>query len=186
MKSKKKKKRILDDRVVNIKVENKEQIISRFSYDENDKLNKDLSEFIVEKTKGIQSSQEVKLNFYTKTSVDKTEVKKTIQNHFKEEYAELKRELKRANVFILVMFIFGLVTLAISVALHNHGFNNFYFEMVLEIASWVFIWEAVDRIFIARPRTRRRCTQMQKLQTAEVKIIVDDKANSYTTGVFKK
>ena len=174
---KKKNKKILEDRIVNIKVENKEQIISSFSYDENDKLNEDLGDFIVDKTKGVSPAQEIKLKFYTKQEVDKNEVKKTIQNHFKTEYEDVKSELKRSNVFILVMFIFGIVTLAISVALHNHGLTNFYFEMVLEIASWVFIWEAVDRIFIARPKIRRKSIQMQKLQTAQVKIIVEDKKN---------
>ena len=42
---------IAKDNIVNIKVENKEQIISSYSYDENDKLNKDLAEFIITKTK---------------------------------------------------------------------------------------------------------------------------------------
>ena len=32
-----------ENNVINIKVDNKEQVISKFSYDENDKLNKELS-----------------------------------------------------------------------------------------------------------------------------------------------
>ena len=40
----KKTKSLDDDKLINIKVENKDQIISNFSYDENDRLNKDLSE----------------------------------------------------------------------------------------------------------------------------------------------
>ena len=162
MEKKEKKKIIETDKIVNIKIENKDQIISTFSYDENDKLNEDLSDFITYKTTNLQPSQHVKLNFYSKTPLEEKEIKQTIKNHYQEECEQVKSELKRSNVFILVMFIFGLVTLAISVALHNLGFKNFYFEMILEIASWVFIWEAVDRVFIARPKVRRRHIQMQK------------------------
>ena len=52
---------IAEDNIVNIKVENKEQIISSYSYDENDKFNKDLAEFITTKTKRTHLSQNIKL-----------------------------------------------------------------------------------------------------------------------------
>ena len=62
------------------------------------------------------------------------------------------------------MFILGVLTFAILVALYNRSFSNFYFEMILEIAAWVFIWEAVDGLFLQRPKIRRKNIQMQKLK----------------------
>ena len=82
MKKKKNKKTIETDKIVNIKIESKDQIISTFSYDENDKLNEDLSDFITYKTTNLQPSQQVKLNFYSKTPLDDKEIKKTIKIKF--------------------------------------------------------------------------------------------------------
>ena len=47
------------------------QVISSYSYDENDKLNKEVSDYILDKTKHIPFSKKVKLNFHTTTKIDK-------------------------------------------------------------------------------------------------------------------
>ena len=168
-------KTILETTEVNIKIENKEQIISNYSYDEHDKLNKDLADFIMTKTKRTHISQDIKLNIYTKEVIKKTEVESTIKNHFNEERLEIKEDLKRSNIFVLVMFGLGILTFAILVALYKKSVNNFYFEMVLEIAAWVFIWEAVDVLFLQRPKIRKRYMQLQKLCSARVEIVNDNK-----------
>jgi len=162
---------IAENNIVNIKVENKEQIISSYSYDENDKLNKDLAEYITTKTKRTHISQNIKLNFYSKEHIEQKEIETTLKNHFNEECLETKDELKKSNMFIIIMLAFGVLTFAILLALYNRNFNNFYFEMILEIAAWVFIWESVDSLFLQRPKIRRKYIQMQKLCSAEVKII---------------
>ncbi len=160
-----------DSEIINIKVQNKEQIISNYSYDENDKINKDLSEFIVAKSKRVHISKDIKLNFYTNEHIDKNEIQSTIKNHFHEEYLESKSELKRLNIFIITMLALGVLTFAILVALYNRNFSNFYFEMILEIAAWVFIWESVDATFLQRPKIRRKNIQMQKLSSAQVEVV---------------
>lgn len=161
-----------DYNIINIKVDNKEQVISKFSYDENDKLNKELSEFILDKTKIITLTKDIKLNFYTPSPIDKTEIQTTLQNHFREEYIEVKHELKRLNIFTLTMIILGVITLSALFLAHKF-FDYFYFTTILEIASWVFIWEAVDSIFLRRPRITRQCMLMHKLYSAHVEVIVN-------------
>jgi len=172
MKKQHKKNQNNEDLVINIKVDNKEQIISKYSYDETDKLNKDLSEFIIDKTKRTPINSNIKLNFYSKTNIEKTEVERTIRNHFTDELLDAKDDLKKSNIIALIMLLFGVITFAILFASYNL-FSNIYFEMVMEIAAWVFIWESVDVIFLQRPKIRRTCLQYQKICLAEVEIIVD-------------
>lgn len=160
-----------DYNIINIKVDNKEQVISKFSYDENDKLNKELSEFILDKTKIMPLNKDIKLNFYTPSPIDKTEIHTTLQNHFREEYIEVKHELKRLNIFTLAMVILGIITLSALFLAHKF-FDYFYFTTILEIASWVFMWEAVDSIFLRRPRITRQCILMYKLYSAHVEVII--------------
>ena len=178
---------IAEDNIVNIKVENKEQIISSYSYDENDKFNKDLAEFITTKTKRTHLSQNIKLNFYSKEHIEQKEIETTLKNHFNEERLETKDELKKFNIFTIIMLTLGILTFSILVALYNRSFNNFYFEMILEIAAWVFIWESVETTFLRRPKIRRKYIQMKKLCSAVVQIInpikkeklnVEEKRNS--------
>jgi hypothetical protein len=159
-----------DLNIINIKVDDKEQIISKFSYDENDKLNKELSEFILDKTKVMTLNKDIKLNFYTSSPIEQQEIKTTLQNHFREEYLETKHELKRANAISLIMLILGIISLSMLVLAHKF-FDYFYFTTILEIASWVFIWESVDIFFLQRSRLKRQCLLFKKLYSAQVEII---------------
>ena len=169
-----KKNKNTEDLVINIKVDNKEQIISKFSYDETDKLNKDLSEFIVDKTKRVSINSNVKLNFYTKAKIKEGEVTRTIRNHFTDELLNAKEDLRKSNILAFIMLILGIVTFAILYASYKL-FINVYFEMIMEIATWVFVWESVDVIFLQRPKIRRECLQLQKICLAEIKIMEDEK-----------
>lgn len=158
-----------NDFVINIKVENNEQVISKFSYDKNDKLNKELSDFLVEKTKLANVKQQIQLNIHTKADLNKYEAKGTIYKHFDEEYNDIKRDLKRNSIFVLSMVVLGIISLTVLVLAYKY-FSNFYFDMFLEIASWVFVWEAVDSFFIRRPAIRRKCMHMKQLSQANVEI----------------
>ena len=157
---------------INIKVDSKEQIISKFSYDENDKLNKELSEFILDKTKIMPLTNDIKLNFYSSSPIDTTEIQTTLKNHFMEEYIEAKHELKRCTIFTLAMIILGIISLSVLILAHKF-FDNFYSSTVLEIAYWVFVWEAVDSLFLRRPQIRRKCIQLNKLYSAQVEVIIN-------------
>ena len=159
-------------KTINIKVQNKEQIISQFSYDENDKINKDLAEFIESKSKDVRFSQDIQLNFYSKQEINAGEIQPTISNHFRAECKQAKDELKVSNIAVIVLMILGIIGLACLLWV-NRFFDNFFFQMILEIASWVFIWEAVNVLFLQRPKLRRKFILMQKLSNAKVNVVVE-------------
>ncbi|MFQ6724441.1 MAG: hypothetical protein ACLRFE_03830 [Clostridia bacterium] len=159
-----------DYNIINIKVDNKEQVISKFSYDENDKLNKELSEFILDKTKIMPLNKDIKLNFYTSSPIEHQEIKTTLQNHFMEEYVEAKHELKRANIISIIMLLLGILSLT-ALILANKFFDYFYFTTILEISSWVFVWESIDIFFLQRSRIKRQSLLFKKLYSADINII---------------
>ena len=165
-------KEVDDCKTINIKVQNKEQVISQFSYDENDKINKDLAEFIESKSRDVRFSQDIQLNFYSKQEINAGEIQTTISNHFRSECKQAKDELKVSNIAVIVLMILGVIGLACLLWV-NRFFDNFFFQMILEIASWVFIWEAVNVLFLQRPKLRRKFILMQKLSNAKVNVIVE-------------
>ena len=165
-------KEVDDCKTINIKVQNKEQVISQFSYDENDKINKDLAEFIESKSRDVRFSQDIQLNFYSKQEINAGEIQTTISNHFRSECKQAKDELKVSNIAVIVLMILGVIGLACLLWV-NRFFDNFFFQMILEIASWVFIWEAVNVLFLQRPKLRRTFILMQKLSNAKVNVVVE-------------
>lgn len=158
--------------VIDIKVENTEQIFSSYSYNKNDRLNKNLSEYIEEKSKRVFLSKNIRLNFHSSESINKEELQKSIKSHYGEEKIDAREELIKSNIFTIIMMALGFITLVLLVTLHNKSFMNFYFEMILEIAAWVFIWEAVYNFFLVRPKIRRRYIKMKKLSNALIELIV--------------
>ena len=165
-------KEVDDCKTINIKVQNKEQVISQFSYDENDKINKDLAEFIESKSRDVRFSQDIQLNFYSQQEINAGEIQTTISNHFRSECKQAKDELKVSNIAVIVLMILGVIGLACLLWV-NRFFDNFFFQMILEIASWVFIWEAVNVLFLQRPKLRRKFILMQKLSNANVNVVVE-------------
>lgn len=159
--------------IINIKTDNKEQIISKFSYDEDDKLNKELSEFIIDKAKSMPLKRNIKLNFYSSYPINQSQVESTLKNHFREEYIESKHDIRRLNIVSIIMLILGIISLTVLI-LANRFFNYFYFTTILEIASWVFVWESVDISFIQRSKIKHRCMLFKNLYNAKIEIIITD------------
>lgn len=169
------KKDINNDTIVNINVDAKEQIFSNCNYDYNDKLNKELSDFIIEKTKQVHFTQSVKLNIITNLDIKEKDVQKIINNHFKYELKKSKQNLRNTKLFIVLMFLVGLILFVLKTIMSKHNLSLFYFEVLLEICSWVFVWDAIDSLIFELPINRKKCNQIQKISNANVNIINQEK-----------
>lgn len=158
------------DAVINIKATKAEQIFSAYNYDSNEKLNDELGEFIKDKAKFVPINKDIRIKLYTEQTTDEKEVKKAIKNHFKKEYVEIKNEKKHNLIFSLAMFLIGLCSLAFQLLMHTF-FYNVYVYIIVEIATWVFFWEAVDSYFLQRATLKRKSATLLKLYSAEIDVI---------------
>ncbi|MDE7208469.1 MAG: hypothetical protein K2O31_01155, partial [Clostridia bacterium] len=61
-----------------------------------------------------------------------------------------------------------------ALILINHFTDNIYITSIIEIAAWVFIWEAVDFFFLQRPVVKGKCILIQRIYTAEIEICKDE------------
>lgn len=158
------------DALISVKAPKKEQIFSSYNYDSNEKLNGELDEFIYDKAKFVPLPQDIKLKIYTEENIDEVEVKKAIKNNYKKQYIEIKNELKKNTLFSLVMFILGILSLSLLLLMHKF-FYNVYFEIIIEIATWVFVWEAVDSFFLQKAELKRKRATFLKLYSSEIEIV---------------
>lgn len=158
------------DAVVNIKAEKPEQIFSAYNFDSREKLNDELGDFIMDKAKFVPVNKDIRIKLYTDPSVDEIEVEKAIRNHFKKEYIEIKNEKKHNLVFSFAMLLLGLFSLAFQLVMHKF-FYNVYAYIIVEIATWVFFWEAVDSYFLQRASLKRKSITLLKLYSAQIEVV---------------
>lgn len=159
-----------DNAVISINAPKQEQIFSEYDYDNGEDLNQELSDFVINKAKFVPTNKEIKLKLYTEKIADKGNIENAIKNNFKKKYIETQNEIKKNTLFAFAMFIVGLFSLAILLLMHRF-FYNVYTEVILEIVTWVFIWEAVDAFFLKRLSLKREATIYLKLYSAEIKVI---------------
>lgn len=162
-----------DIETINIKAENKAAIFSDYNYDSNEVLNPNLEAFLVEKAKSIPPKSNLRVKIFTDDCVDENEVKVAYKNKFKGDFEELEQELRRNMLFALTMLILGVLFMGFLI-LEMHFLNNYILSTILEIAAWVFIWEAVDSFFLERSVIKRKRYQMARLYYAELEVVTLD------------
>lgn len=159
-----------DDVQINVKVDHSEQVFSKYSYDNKDILNKELSEYLWDNAKLVPAHKDLQLKFFTKCRLDRTEVSSAIKSHYKREMIEAKDEIKKANLLSFVCIVLGIISLAVLLAFYKL-FDNYFIVTILDITAWVFVWEAVDVYFIRRPELLQRYKRLNKLYSAKIKIV---------------
>lgn len=155
---------------INVRAEEKTAIFSEYNYDANEVLNPALTDFLLEKARDIPAKSSLRVKIFTNDNVDAEEVKTAYKNKFKGEFDEQEHKLKRNGIFALIMLILGVLFLGFLI-LEMFLLNDFVFSTILEIAVWVFVWEAVDKFFLERSQIRRRRFQMARLYYAQIEVV---------------
>ena len=162
-----------DIETINVKVKHEEEIYSGYNYDRNEVLNPALSDFLVEKAESLHKRSKLRIKIFSDFSLEEHELFSAIKNKFKGEFESYERKLKQTAIFSLVVLILGILFLGIFV-LEEMFFHNVVLSIILEIASWVFIWEAVDSFFLERIALKEKRRQMARLYDAEIEVVVLD------------
>lgn len=158
------------DAIISINAPTNNELFSSYNYNSDDVINKDLADYIWQKSKLVPFNHDIKLQIYTKEEVDKKEVKSALNTYYRAEYLDAKSELKKNTIFSLLCLFFGVVTLVV-LSLFNSLIDNFYLLSITDILAWVFIWEAFDVFFFQRSHSIRRIKQIQRLYKAKLEII---------------
>ena len=161
-----------DASVINVKINGKDQLFSTYSYSE-DKLNSEFSNYVFDKAKDAPIKEKIKIKIHSASDIDASEVQQSLKSHCKSAYKESKKEIKRILLVSTIMTILGILALT-ALILINHFTENIYITSIVEIAAWVFIWEAVDFFFLQRPVVKGKCLLIQRIYMAEIEICKDD------------
>ena len=158
------------DAVISIKIEDREELFSKYSYNSDDVINSDCTDYIWHKSKLVGRMQDIQIHFHCAQKTDKNEVQSALKSYYRAEYLETSNELKKHTIFSFVCLLLGVGTL-LAFSILNKIFANFYLSTVVDILAWVFLWEAFDVFFFQRASLARRMKRIQKLYSAKIKII---------------
>lgn len=177
-----------DNALITVKADKDEQLFSSYDYDNNEKLNEELADYIWDKARFVPAKSDIRIKVYAGEKANKKEIESAIHNKFKKEYLELKEEKKRNALFSLSMLITGLLFLGV-LYLSYLFFRNEFLDVILEIVVWVFLWEATDAFFLQRASMRRKQFILLKLCASNVEVIkkrTQNKKETVDIGGAKK
>ena len=162
------------DVIISVKVDRKEEIFSKYNYNSDDVLNKDFIDYVWHKAELVPMHKDLSLEIYTNENISVQEVETSIKSYCKAEYTQYKNQLKRYSRFSFICLILGIITLlALSLAINL--FNKSFAISIIEILSWVFVWEAFDVFFFQRWNTRLNLQKLKKMYSASISIVTINK-----------
>ena len=135
--------------IINMTVKDDRDFLSVFSQSDTPVISSEVAEFIENSTNSILPKEQLTLRIHS-DCIDDTEkelYRESIKEYYSEKSIANARELKRNNIVSLIFFINGIIILAAQLLL-EYRFNSVIWAEVIDIAAWVFLWEAVDiRVF---------------------------------------
>ena len=160
--------------LINVRAESRAQIFSSYEYNTAEKLNDQLADYLEDRICFVPPAKPVKIRIYTHDQVDEAEVKNEVRANYRLAYLKTRLENRKNWLFTGAMFLMGLVFLTLLL-LSIHFLDNVFIDTILEIFSWVFIWEMADALFLRRGQFKIKLIRYLQLYTAQVEIIREDR-----------
>ena len=127
--------------IINMTVKDDSDFLSVFSENETPVISTNVADFIENSTHALPPKEEFTLRIYSNCIDDeeKTDYQKAIKEYYAEKYIANEKELKRNIFLVFVLMLVGIFVLAFAFQV-----DHAIWAEVIDIAAWVFLWEAVD------------------------------------------
>ena len=139
-------------------------------YSTDSELNPTIFEFVDKVFRLVKKKADLEIDI-TFPSAMKDEEKDKIEKLFKSHYAinivKSNEEIKRHNIVSIILLFVGIIVYG-AYGLLEYFKMDFIFQGVIEIASWVFIWEAVDMFFLSNFGSRLERMKNIKIFNAKI------------------
>lgn len=135
--------------VIKINITDSHSVISDYNDDGDKIISSETAEFIDSLVKSVPKKKDIVLEIrsqnYTKDK--EKEYKKAIENHYINKFADKDNKIKHNAFVSLLMLILGVIGFSLLYVLTKVNAHWLLLDIV-EVASWVFLWEMVDIFFL--------------------------------------
>lgn len=93
-----------------------------------------------------------------------------IRNFYRNRSHKSNRDLLRSRIAAIAMLVAGILVFSVLFILETRGIGEMLTSL-LEIAAWVFVWEAVDLFFLEHHRLMTEHRLYQKFVNADIRFL---------------
>ena len=131
--------------IIDMTVKDDSDFLSVFSRSDTPVISTEVADFIENSTDTVLPREQLTLRIHSNCIDDneKELYKKSIRQYYSEKSISNMRELKRNNIIVFLLTVAGVIVLA-SALLLEQTTGSLIWSEVIDIAAWVFLWEAVD------------------------------------------
>ncbi len=163
--------RVIDDEgleVISMKVLNDDNFLSPYSTEYDEIISDEVATYLEHVITPIDLKHELHLVISSNciTEEEKEIYKKAIKNYYKDKVIDSARKIHINSIQSFWMLLTGIVIM-IAYFILQFFFDTPFLE-VMDIATWVFVWEAVDLFFIERKILKIQQLRDTKLFNAKV------------------
>ena len=157
--------------VLRINVQDADSILAKYNDDGQEIISSDMADFVNNLVKSVPIEKDVVLDIKCGNySEDKERrYKKAIVNYYMNEFADKDAKLKNNAIISLILFIVGVVGFAALYLLRLFD-APWLIQDIVEVASWVFLWETVDVFVLNRGVLKWKQKRDLKIIFADIKI----------------
>lgn len=171
------KSKFLDTKVINMTITDTSNLLSPYSKESKPVISSEVAEFLDNCTNEFHPKEKLCLNITCSTLTDKEKeiYKHAIKNYYSNKLVDLIRNKKRKNIFGIICSSIGVIALALMFISNSLNTSKIITEYI-NIFAWVFIWEAVDILFIERGSFRFKILRLESLIKMQVTYIEKENA----------
>ena len=139
-------------------------------YSTDSELNPEIFEFVEKVFRLVKkkANLEIDITYPSEMSEEeKDKIEKLFKSHYAISIVKSDDEIKKHNIVSILLLIFGVLIYG-AYGLLEYFKVDFIFRGVIEIASWVFIWEAVDLFFLSNFSSRIERIKNVKIFNAKI------------------
>lgn len=155
--------------VINMHISDDNNFLSPYSLEGKPVISSEIAEFLENSAKEFHPNNELVLNIYSNCiDEDEQEIYPiAIKNYFDLQIKSCNFELERKTSIGLLFSIIGIIALGFMIVLSNRNIKELWVECI-DIFAWVFLWEAVDQLFIERGSLVTRRKRLSSFYNMEI------------------
>ncbi|MFA6667659.1 MAG: hypothetical protein WCS51_04860 [Bacilli bacterium] len=179
-----KSKRIKVVKKIGLYVDEASGCYSKFSYEDNHILDTEFIDYVERNAHelGGVDLDKYEIDIYSPFVISNNQKEiflNTYKRHYEQMQKDAEKEVHRCNIRAGILFLAGAVILAARGIIASTWTNApEIIDFVLEIASWVFMWESVDVMFFSRNQSLLNKVFYEHMYNADFSFIYKEKKSS--------
>ena len=157
--------------VIKINVDDADCILAKYNDDGQEIISSDMADFVNNLVKSVPIEKDIVLDIkcgnYTESKEKR--YKKAIVNYYVNEFADKDAKIKNNTKVSILLFVVGVLGF---VGLYLLRLFDAYWliQDIVEVTSWVFLWETVDVFFLNRGILKWKQKRDLKIIFADIRI----------------